>query len=504
MIQRQEEQPAARGQVSAIPSVTPGSPCEAPAPSPSNVPRSPRWPAAVAAALFAQVLLPFRPRRAALRAANVSLPVVFTAHVIGMLLGIALCFVACTLVVYTSDALFSPYHWIVERYGSYFGFVLVGVQEAWRAVQRPESWAVITIIFLVLEGSLACNAGLLLPWGAADEPLIESVRRSLRTAWLAAPMVFWGIFGVTAMGCINDAIRSTLFAGSQRHELPFPFREEEFYGLTVALLSVWTLWAVLRAACSIHAPATHVITTKCESCGYELSHTPIESRCPECGEPAADSLGAGLRRPNRWELARGLSPVAYLVTAAAILRRPAQFFRTLPAWSGDARARRFLLASAALGGVLADVGYLFVDMASHPNRQMSLDAVLSRANMQILLFLPFITFGSVLGLVLLTAAWAGLYRSRVHRRNLLAPVTKVCVYTSLLYVVWIPANLFVWGGLELLTRTAQINLLPERFRYGLGREEQITILIVVLNCLPPLLLYRYLGIGLRAIIYANR
>jgi hypothetical protein len=69
----------------------------------------------------------------------------------------------------------------------------------------------------------------------------------------------------------------------------------------------------------------------CESCGYVLNGLPPDSRCPECGQPAADS-DPKLRGLTPWELTDGdgfPSAGAFLSTSAAVLFRPSRFYRTL-------------------------------------------------------------------------------------------------------------------------------------------------------------------------------
>lgn len=93
----------------------------------------------------------------------------------------------------------------------------------------------------------------------------------------------------------------------------------------------------------------------CEGCGYVLNGLPNGARCPECGKPASESRPA-LRRPPAWEQADSPAskPRRLLDTTAAVLFRPARFFRTLPPHSPTPAASRFArvhygLASLMLG-----------------------------------------------------------------------------------------------------------------------------------------------------------
>lgn len=84
----------------------------------------------------------------------------------------------------------------------------------------------------------------------------------------------------------------------------------------------------------------------CEGCGYVLTGLPEgrdgeEPRCPECGNPVTQSSPT-LRAPPAWERAEGqpwgAQMTAFATTTAAVLFRPARFYRTL-ATRGDATRR---------------------------------------------------------------------------------------------------------------------------------------------------------------------
>ena len=94
----------------------------------------------------------------------------------------------------------------------------------------------------------------------------------------------------------------------------------------------------------------------CEGCGYVLNGLPDDARCPECGKPAAESAPE-LRQPPTWERPApgSRTPLRFLGTTAAVLFRPARFFRALPPHSDTSGAAQFArihygLASLLLGG----------------------------------------------------------------------------------------------------------------------------------------------------------
>ena len=77
----------------------------------------------------------------------------------------------------------------------------------------------------------------------------------------------------------------------------------------------------------------------CESCGYTLDGLPGGANCPECGQPANDSLADDGRRKCAWEDRASIS--TFLATTLAIIIAPRRFFRQMLSRSRDRKAEYF-------------------------------------------------------------------------------------------------------------------------------------------------------------------
>lgn len=67
----------------------------------------------------------------------------------------------------------------------------------------------------------------------------------------------------------------------------------------------------------------------CEHCGYGLNGLPTDGRCPECGEPIADSTVDDGRAMSPWESSEGSPLQRFVRTTRQIILTPAVFFRHL-------------------------------------------------------------------------------------------------------------------------------------------------------------------------------
>ena len=67
----------------------------------------------------------------------------------------------------------------------------------------------------------------------------------------------------------------------------------------------------------------------CEHCGYGLNGLPTDGRCPECGEPIADSTVEDGRAMSPWESGEGSASQRFIRTTRQVIFSPANFFRHL-------------------------------------------------------------------------------------------------------------------------------------------------------------------------------
>ena len=201
--------------------------------------------------------------------------------------------------------------------------------------------------------------------------------------------------------------------------------------------SIWAWWMLLRAVTARPGITQPRLDPMCEYCGYNLSHTPVESRCPECGQPAVQSIGHP-RPPTSWEQRRGVRRVgAYVTNLFAAVFRPTRFFRAMPGWSGTATARTIAMLHIALASI-ASAPFIAALQYIEFNRTIgnvrfafySVESAVIHATWP-----PFWSFMGTFAFVGVTAAIAGVWVSIKHGRNLLVPVLKVFCYCSAIFVL---------------------------------------------------------------------
>src|SRR3954466_5845360 len=78
----------------------------------------------------------------------------------------------------------------------------------------------------------------------------------------------------------------------------------------------------------------------CEACGYTLNGLPEDGRCPECGKPVAESLGARRTAPA-WERETSHRLAAFFATSFVVIFHTTAFYKNLATRLDIAPAKRF-------------------------------------------------------------------------------------------------------------------------------------------------------------------
>jgi len=351
------------------------------------------WPPGVAVSW-----LWLRARRAARRLAGLPLWQAWCVH---LLAGLA-AFVVFTLL-------------IDEMEGRLPGDTVAGILRAF--VEDVPFSREAAVMAAVTVGSLELGylllAGLVMPWGAADEALRRSFAHALRFTWLHTTHVALVVFLVCCLILMTDRSASPEWAA----------------GWLCCAGALWLMCSLLRAVGTPRAVAPVARPPTCEFCGYNLTATPLEGRCPECGEPAARSLGPDVRPGAPWEHRRELGTGrAYRRTAIQAVFAPGSLGRSIRVADAPADWRcffpRHLPAVLLLGGA-AFVACFIIDTGMSP---FAADEWVVVLLWQMAPVLGTLGVAAVAGAQLLAAAVAGLGLSWLNRRNLLPAAMQAAAY----------------------------------------------------------------------------
>lgn len=388
-------------------------------------------------------------------------------------------------------------------FDSYGSLLSMAISEIGKGIQHSQFWVGLTITLLVIEVGFLALAIILLPWGANHEPVGQSVRRALRTVWLSTTLLFAWLATFFTSFVAFEILRRTLSDSKPWDAQSLLIRDPKYVlGWVACAISSGVLVILFLAIATKTSDEPAGEPPICERCGYNLSHTPVESRCPECGESAAASI-AQPRQPTDWEASNPKGWIrAYFRCGMAAICRPSSFFKAMPTQTGHSGARGIgllHLIHAGLWAVPVIAGQQLlawgVDRGRwHPNIVHDLLG---------LTYMPFITFGCLLVLMGILATISGLYLSWQHKRPLLAPAAKVFFYASSIFVVWMAAGLVIWDSLCLLSRSLPKGIFPMFEPHGIHRDAQGPLLGIPLIALALLAWLLIVRRGLRQVVYAN-
>jgi hypothetical protein len=265
-------------------------------------------------------------------------------------------------------------------------------------------------------------------------------------------------------------------------------------------LTLWTTAALAAAARADYRrpedmPAPH--DPWCDECGYILLAADAGGRCPECGRPVTESLGAHNRAPTpweRWPSARNLPAIGRQFLD--LVRRPRDLFFSMSTLTGQPAAHRWLVLSLLVIGGLATG--IVPGIAHAVDAPWSLELAAGALAMGVVWAL---LAAMMVGIE--TAGIAAFSRMRGHPGGgvYLAAAAKVTCYSSTLMFLWV-----VLGGAQLVGLMYKIGpaLQPPA---GMSIRTQQIILALSLSAAHiggllwyELTVYR----GIRGIQYANR
>lgn len=359
-----------------------------------------------------------------------------------------------------------------------FSFLHLWAESASRFVrvfERHTAEALLFTAVMVVLTEISCVviALLVMLWGAADEPLRTSFAHALRRVWLhttqAVPLFVLGGAPIAYMEHLRWLFMTSIQAQRTQwawrgwETYPWWIRNDEvIIGYIAVAVSLWFLWALFRAAGVPRRDSEPDRPPTCEYCGYNLTGTAIEGRCPECGVPAVLSLGPDVRRGTAYDRApKGGFSVMEECWLDAILS-PKTIGRQIQVTQPSRRYRRCLTAVWVPAFVVCAVGLLVAFFVTQRG------PVSAGKMVELLLVMPLVGVcvpAGVFLLAMLIACAVGLYLSIREKRNLLPATVQMQSYLGGFLLAWMVFGWF-WTVLAISLDNARA------FR-GVGRAFRI-------------------------------
>lgn len=415
-----------------------------------------------------------------------------------------------------------------------------------QAARLPkEAAAIIAITVAAIELAFPLLALLLTPWGARDEPLKSSYRNALQWTWLhTAHIVLLIVMAGTVIGTV-ERLRMANYVKLRKSFPPVPrrpavapaqrstspewnkysrefdaYREEvlrvrrewdrlrpwyiqhpEIVQANASFFAIaWAVWALLRGV-GAGRPALRVERPPgCESCGYNLTGTALDSRCPECGEPVAASLGTEARRGTAWQRRHEEGRwSAWWFCASQAIRQPATLGRQCRMVTAPTDHRWFIAITLPIIFLL---GAAVIACEAYAENWRGW---FGRGVNHLAVAIPaagYLAVAAVVAATTIAAGAVGLYVSLQAKRNVLAGAMQIASYLSGLILLW--STFAAATGVTMLEVEKARMLQP--LAYALGLDGQTTCFLVWLlpNALWGIWYFVLLYRGTMATRYANR
>ena len=415
-------------------------------------------------AILASILeCPFRPAAAAMRTLHCALRTAWLVHMV-CALGALLVVIMANAWIESGEPLTT--HEFVDRAQRGLGNFL----SAFAAYPLLLLLAVVGI-----EIGYAALSLWLLPWGACDEPIRDSLAHALRRVWMQTPQLFLfvALAGTVLAGLERAHSEWMVSNGSERPDPP-PWppnmvvgtpqwdqynqqteayiekvreitREEELrqpfhvrYGMPLAgvgcfALGVTFLISLLRAAGVLRRSPPAERQPLCEACGYDLTTMPMESRCPECGDAVLASLGPAARPGPPWTDPRLGVVTAWFRSWRQAIFSPTAFGRSIRVTDPGTHHRVFYMMHLPLIFLIAACAPPVLFRCTEGHWPVG-------ENLEVFLFLSpaagFICMAAASSVMLKSAAWAGWFHWWKLKRNLLPATMQISCYLVVYLVVW--------------------------------------------------------------------
>ncbi len=212
-------------------------------------------------------------------------------------------------------------------------------------------------------------------------------------------------------------------------------------GYVAVAVSLWFLWALFRAAGVPRRDSEPDRPPTCEYCGYNLTGTAIEGRCPECGVPAVLSLGPDVRRGTAYDRApKGGFSVMQGCWLDAVFC-PKTIGRQIQVTQPSRRYRRCLTAILVPALAVSAIGFFMAMFAAERGR---LDA---NEIVEILLLVPLMAVccpAAAVLLAMLMASVGGTFLSVQDKRNLLPAAVQMQCSLGGFLLLWQTFG-WIWG-----------------------------------------------------------